>query len=86
MNWNATKEEMRAIAEIARRWVLETGDDFLSTQMDLEACHSNGCSLDFGKLAGFNDANFGHDLGGIRRYLDRETGALTDCFVPRCAA
>lgn len=30
--------------------------------------------------------NFNHDIGGIRQHLNRQTGELEDCFVPRFAA
>jgi hypothetical protein len=33
-----------------------------------------------------DDANFTHDVFGIRKYLNRETGELTMCFVPRYTA
>jgi len=55
----------------------------LQMEMDLAACHANGNPLDFERMAKANDGNLGHDLFGIRRFLDRNTGKLTDCFVPR---
>lgn len=57
----------------------------LETIMDLDACHSNGCPLDFEKLLAADEATFGHDLLGIRRHINRKTGELEDCFVPRTA-
>jgi hypothetical protein len=54
--------------------------------MDLTACHANGCPMDFETLLSAPDADFVHDVGGIHRYIDRTTGRLGDCFVPRCAA
>lgn len=54
--------------------------------MDLTACHANGCALDLPKLLAADEFNFAHDAFGIRRYLDRQTGQLTQCFIPRCAA
>lgn len=33
----------------------------------------------------FKDSDFMHDIGGIYRHLDRKTGKLTGCFLPRCA-
>jgi hypothetical protein len=52
--------------------------------MDLEATHKH-CPLDFAKLADADDGTFVHDIFGIRRYLNRETGYLGNCFVPRTA-
>jgi len=57
-------------------------------QMDLAACHKNGCPLDFEKLLSgrFRESgSFGHDVWGIRRFIDRTTGKLTNHFLPRCA-
>lgn len=27
-----------------------------------------------------------HDIAGIMRHIDRNTGKLTRCFMPRCAS
>lgn len=51
--------------------------------MDLEAVHANGNPLRLADLLAADPGNFGHDVWGIRRYLDRETGQLTSCFLPR---
>lgn len=53
--------------------------------MDLSACHANGCPLDFKRLLAFPDFDFAHDIFGINQRIDRETGQLRNCFVPRCA-
>lgn len=73
---------MRA-ARIAER-LGQTLPDGLA--MDLAACHANGTPLDLDQLLGFPDFDFTHDVWGIHRHLDRSTGTLGDCFVPRCAA
>ena len=57
--------------------------DGLSLMMDVTATHANGCPLKLAELADADDSNFAHDIGGIRRHLDRETGHLTGCFLPR---
>lgn len=59
--------------------------DRLSTEMDLSATHANGCPLNFDRLLAFDDFSFMHDITGIYRHLDRETGKLVDFFRPRCA-
>lgn len=51
--------------------------------MDLEAAHCNGCILRLDDLLDANDGEFMHDLIGIQTNLNRETGELTNCFVPR---
>ena len=51
--------------------------------MDIAACHSHGNPLRLEDLAQADDFNLAHDVFGITRYLDRDTGKLTDCFRPR---
>lgn len=60
--------------------------DRQSTEMDLVATHANGCPMDFAKLEAADNFNLMHDVFGIARHIDRETGKLTNHFVPRCAA
>jgi hypothetical protein len=57
----------------------------ISMHMDLCTAHIEG-PLNLDKLVQAPDGDFGHDVFGINRYLDRNTGQLTECFVPRCAA
>ena len=52
-------------------------------EMDLIACHLNGNRLDFEKLMWFDEFDFFHDLLGIQRHMDRNTGKLKNCFSPR---
>lgn len=51
----------------------------------LSETHNSGCPLDFDELATFPKSDFAHDVAGIQRHIDRETGELGGCFVPRCA-
>lgn len=62
-------------ANITRLWL----------DMDLTAVHANGCRLNLQALLVADDFNFAHDIYGILRHLDRTTGQLMDCFVPRFA-
>jgi len=57
--------------------------DKLTAIMDIEACHCNGNPLALDLLLAAPDPDFAHDLFGIRRHIDRETGKLGDCFSPR---
>lgn len=59
--------------------------DRMALEMDMTACHANGCRLDLTGLLAADDFNFLHDVGGISRKIDRDTGRLTDCFRPRFA-
>lgn len=71
----------RAVKEFAEYGITSKID----VEMDLMGTHANGCLVDFEKLFQADSGNFGHDIGGIRRHLDRDTGELTDCFDPRCS-
>jgi hypothetical protein len=90
-SFKVTPQESRLINKIAARAVKlaesnEVETDFIEMSMDITACHANGCRLDLEKMLAASDGDFGHDAFGIRRYIDRKTGELTDCFLPRCAA
>lgn len=52
-------------------------------EMDITACHANGNRLDLQRLLAADEFNFSHDVFGIRRHINRQTGQLKDCFVPR---
>lgn len=72
----------RAVALYAKHGV---NIDRTETEMDLSATNANGCRLDFKKLRDADDFNFMHDITGINRHLDRETGKLGGFFSPRCS-
>lgn len=55
----------------------------LDLEMDVTAVHANGCPLRLVDLLEADEFNFSHDIFGIHRHLDRETGKLGDCFSPR---
>ena len=89
--WDVTKEDAQTISEIvnrAQKLGLKAGKEFdrLNLVMDLTACHLHGCPLKLKELLATDDFNFAHDVFGIARHIDRGSGALTDCFVPRFAA
>jgi hypothetical protein len=86
IKWNATMEEMELISKIRDRARTDGFDgDGMQFAMDLEACHSNGCPLDFKGILEADSFNFWHDIGGIMANIDRTTGELTNCFIPRFA-
>lgn len=89
INWNLPNAEARIITAITRR-ARELSEnparfDFIECEMDITACHLNGCRLDLERLLAADDFNFLHDVYGIQRHIDRETGKLGDCFLPRYA-
>lgn len=51
--------------------------------MDFTATHANGCPLKLQALLDADEFNFLHDAIGICRHLNRETGKLENCFLPR---
>ena len=87
MNWNTTKTECDAIRQIGDRMIKLCGAvNRGNLEMDITATHLNGCPLDLPKLLAAPDFDFVHDICGIAEHLDRHTGQLADCFLPRCAA
>lgn len=90
VSFKVTKEQVKTINKIAQRANVELYADFkeqsvLDTEMDLCATIAQGVQLDLDALLSFDGFNFAHDVGGIRRHLNRGTGKLENCFLPRCA-
>ena len=86
--FNTTREELGIINQIADRVFQDYPEVVylrLDLDMDLSAVHSNGCPLDFEKLLKAPPFDFAHDVFGIKRNINRQTGELDNCFVPRCA-
>lgn len=84
-NWKVTREEAETIGWIARRYVAEFGGDLTGVSMDITAAHANGCTLDLDGLLDADGFNFAHDVTGITRHIDRETGQIVGGFLPRFA-
>jgi len=86
IKWDATQEEMTLIKKIAKRgFCRQLYADILSLSMDISATHLNGCPLKLEELLAADDFNFFHDIYGIHNNLDRKTGQLKNCFLPRFA-
>jgi hypothetical protein len=89
LNWKTSKEDHDIIVTIAERYIylLKTADipipKKLDLIMDIEAVHNNGCPLNLDDLLNASDDDFAHDLIGIQVNLNRKTGKLENCFVPR---
>lgn len=84
----ATREERRIIMDIAKRFARVVGEDLevdmLGIIMDIEACHCNGMPIDLvALLEAPREEDLIHDVAGIGRYLNRETGKLEQGFRPR---
>ncbi len=94
INWTPTKEETEIIGKIVDRYMefyqsLGIPKKLQRTRMDIimdiEATHSNGCLLKLKELLDAKDFYFSHDLIGILNNLNRTTGKLENCFLPRYA-
>lgn len=91
INWTVKPEDRQVITEIAKRaTALAAKHDgvypMLEAQMDVTAAHANGMPLCLDRLLAADDFNFAHDVFGIRRHLNRQTGQLENFFVPRFAS
>lgn len=89
-SFNVTRKDSDLIGKIVDRgmrlpWSHALRPKRIDLHMDITAAHANGCPLRLAALLEADDGNFGHDIGGIRRFLDRSTGELGGCFVPRYA-
>jgi hypothetical protein len=94
VKFNATRKEFECIRRIALRYIETVYETFPSsvrkqaiqpTMMDITACHLNGCPLDLERMASGTNFDLLHDVCGINEHLDRRTGKLKDCFLPRFA-
>lgn len=86
IDWNSvTKEDSEMLSKIVNRAVKNFGvTDKTDLSMDVTAAHISN-PLDLQKLLDADDFTFTHDVGGIRAHLNRTTGELEHCFVPRCS-
>ncbi len=84
-----TLSDIKIISKIANRAIPLMVDagirrEKLDIEMDITAAHED-VGLDLQKLLDADDANFGHDVLGILRFMDRETCKLDGYFLPRCS-
>jgi hypothetical protein len=87
INWKATKTEHELLTKISKRaYKLNPDSDYMTIEMDISACHLNGCPLKLKELLESDESNFGHDVFGIQRFINRDNGKLENCFLPRFSA
>lgn len=84
-------DELLLISAIADRamklpWPEGMEPERIHIMMDITATHLNGQPLRLADLLDSDDFNFAHDIAGIRKHLNRETGKLDGCFLPRFSA
>jgi hypothetical protein len=68
--------------QLARRFKQQTPR--AAIVLDLVMAHRMQ-PLDLKMLLAADDGNFAHDVFGIMRHIDRNSGVMRDCFVPRFA-
>ena len=87
-NWKTTRSEAELIIQIAKRaskMAAKAGWKYpvLEADMDVTAAHLNGCPLKLAELLDASDGDFSHDVFGIRKNINRETGMIENYFLPR---
>ena len=87
INWTTSRDEVESIRLIVKRAHEEVPGmfDTMTLSMDLTACHRNGCPLKLAELEQADISDFVHDVAGITQHIDRVTGELGGCFLPRCS-
>jgi len=88
ITFRISKKELTLVEKIAHRAVkmADSGGwqyGERDAQMDITACHCNENPLMLKELLDADDFNFAHDVFGIRKNLDRNTGKLLNFFLPR---
>lgn len=63
-----------------------TGEALRTLELDIKATHLNGTPLKLKQLAEAPPSDFYHDISGIQRHINRETGKLDPKFSPRHSA
>jgi hypothetical protein len=88
VSFETSADDARLIDAIVKRasGLFAVRVDTLALRMDLTACHANGCPLALADLLAAKSADLLHDVCGISRHIDRDTGKLGACFSPRYAA
>lgn len=86
VSFKVTKPERVLIDAVVARALKETKiKDGLCLSMDITACHANGTPLNLEKLLEADAFTFAHDIIGIHKNINRDTGKLGNHFEPRCA-
>lgn len=91
INFHVRRDEMEIIDRIANRALniaigLRIPHKKQDFAMDITCVHANGNPLRLHALLDADEFNFVHDVFGIRKHLNRETGELEGFFTPRFSA
>ena len=76
-------ELMTAIAERLTSSFPDVEFNPIELRLNLVVAYTGGF-VDLAALEQCDATDLGHDIGGISKYLDRDTGALLQTFYPRC--
>ena len=88
INWDVSPEDGKLIAAILNRALglgLLRRENAINTEMDIIATHNHNVKLRLADWLAADDFNFKHDLLGIDRHMNRDTGKLGGHFLPRFA-
>lgn len=84
IQWNKiNKEDLIIIDKITKRAAKTITDlNVMNTNMDITAVHIDS-PLRLEDFLNAPDMDFVHDVVGIHNNLNRQTGKLENCFLPR---
>lgn len=77
-------QDFEAIIDRAVRLKIYARRERLDCSMDISAAYVH-CPLRLDDLLAADNFNFAHDVAGIKRHINRKTGKLESCFLPRFA-
>ena len=83
MDITTTSEDFALVQKIACR-AAGNGLDYVTVALDVEHAHAQ-IPMDLDRLLLADEFNFSHDIRGIGRHMNRDTGRLEGCFLPRFA-
>lgn len=76
---------LRVVRESSARAFNDMWSSVGECVMDLSATHANGCALKLRDMLNGRREDLMHDAFGIGAHIDRSTGKLGGCFLPRYA-
>jgi len=83
LDWmSITDQDINKLQLIMKRCIGKLEGSWIDLEMDITAAHLAG-QIDLQTLLEFDEMNFMHDVCGIRRHIDRSSGKMRDCFLPR---
>lgn len=87
VDWNKASDNTVKMAHAIARRARDEGiikGSTMDLEMDITAA-ATVLPMKLNELYKEKTFNFFHDVCGIMRHIDRDTGNLMHCFLPRCA-